>query len=153
MSDLQQPTREIRRIASNASGNLVATIVNLWPYIWPADRRDLKGRVVFATLLLFLAKLATVAVPFTFKWATDALAGRGTAPVAPDNLLAWTFAAPIVMTLAYGGTRVLMGLLTQWRDGIFAKVAMNAVRRLAMLTFEHVHLLSLRFHLERRTGD
>jgi len=133
-------------------GNLVATIVNLWPYIWPADRRDLKARVIFATVLLFVAKLATVAVPFTFKWATDALAGRGTAPVAPDDWLAWALAAPIVMTLAYGATRVVMGLLTQWRDGIFAKVAMNAVRRLAMLTFEHVHLLSLRFHLERKTG-
>ena len=130
----------------------MATIVNLWPYIWPADRRDLKARVIFATVLLFVAKLATVAVPFTFKWATDALAGRGTAPVAPDNWLAWALAAPIVMTLAYGATRILMGLLTQWRDGIFAKVAMNAVRRLAMLTFEHVHLLSLRFHLERKTG-
>jgi len=139
-------------MASAGGGNLVATIVNLWPYIWPADRRDLKARVIFATVLLFVAKLATVAVPFTFKWATDALAGRGTAPVAPDNWLAWAFAAPIVMTLAYGLTRVLMGLLTQWRDGIFAKVAMNAVRRLAMLTFEHVHLLSLRFHLERKTG-
>jgi len=133
-------------------GNLVATIINLWPYIWPADRRDLKARVIFATVLLFVAKLATVAVPFTFKWATDALAGRGTAPVAPNNWLAWALAAPIVMTLAYGATRVVMGLLTQWRDGIFAKVAMNAVRRLAMLTFEHVHLLSLRFHLERKTG-
>jgi len=139
-------------MASAASGNLVATIVNLWPYIWPADRRDLKARVIFATVLLFVAKLATVTVPFTFKWATDALAGRGTAPVAPNNWLAWALAAPIVMTLAYGATRVLMGLLTQWRDGIFAKVAMNAVRRLAMLTFEHVHLLSLRFHLERKTG-
>jgi ATP-binding cassette subfamily B protein len=130
----------------------VATLVNLWPYIWPADRRDLKARVIFATVLLFIAKLATVAVPFTFKWATDALAGRGTAPIAPDNWLAWAFTAPIVMTLAYGGTRILMGLLTQWRDGIFAKVAMNAVRRLAMLTFEQMHLLSLRFHLERKTG-
>jgi ATP-binding cassette, subfamily B, heavy metal transporter len=139
-------------MAGLGGGNLVATIVNLWPYIWPADRRDLKARVVFATVLLFIAKLATVAVPFTFKWATDALAGRGTAPVAPDNWLAWALAAPIVMTLAYGVTRILMGLLTQWRDGIFAKVAMNAVRRLAMLTFEHVHLLSLRFHLERKTG-
>jgi len=150
MSDLQQPATELRRMAGG--GNLVATIVNLWPYIWPADRRDLKARVIFATVLLFVAKLATVAVPFTFKWATDALAGRGTAPLAPDNWLAWALAAPIVMTLAYGATRVLMGLLTQWRDGIFAKVAMNAVRRLAMLTFEHVHLLSLRFHLERKTG-
>ncbi|MFZ1152282.1 MAG: ABC transporter ATP-binding protein/permease [Xanthobacteraceae bacterium] len=139
-------------MAGAASGNLVATIVNLWPYIWPADRRDLKARVIFATVLLFVAKLATVTVPFTFKWATDALAGRGTAPVAPDNWLAWALTAPIVMTLAYGATRVLMGLLTQWRDGIFAKVAMNAVRRLAMLTFEQMHLLSLRFHLERKTG-
>src|SRR5215468_2237440 len=150
MSDLQQSTSEFQRMAGG--GNLVATIVNLWPYIWPADRRDLKARVIFATVLLFVAKLATVAVPFTFKWATDALAGRGTAPVAPDNWLAWALAAPIVLTLAYGATRVLMGLLTQWRDGIFAKVAMNAVRRLAMLTFEHVHLLSFRFHFERKTG-
>src|SRR5215467_11346441 len=144
MSDLQHPTREQRRMASVASGNLVATIVNLWPYIWPADRRDLKARVVFATVLLFLAKLATIAVPFTFKWATDALAGRGTAPVAPDDWLAWALAAPIVMTLAYGVTRVFMGLLTQWRTAFIAT--------LAMLTFEHMHLLSLRFHLERKTG-
>jgi ATP-binding cassette, subfamily B, heavy metal transporter len=152
MSDFQRPTEQVQRIAGFVRGNLVATLVNLWPYIWPADRRDLKARVIFATVLLFLAKLATVAVPFTFKWATDALAGRGTAPIAPDNWLAWTFTAPIVMTLAYGGTRILMGLITQWRDGIFAKVAMNAVRRLAMLTFEQMHLLSLRFHLERKTG-
>src|SRR6266550_6239831 len=152
MSDFQRPTEQVRRTAGFVRGNLVATLVNLWPYIWPADRRDLKARVIFATVLLFLAKLATVAVPFTFKWATDALAGRGTAPIAPDNWLAWTFTAPIVMTLAYGGTRILMGLITQWRDGIFAKVAMNAVRRLAMLTFEQMHLLSLRFHLERKTG-
>src|SRR5690349_16265345 len=152
MIHLQQPTREIRRMASAGGGNLVATIVNLWPYIWPADRRDLKGRVIFATVLLFVAKLATVAVPFTFKWATDALAGRGTAPVAPDNWLAWALAAPIAMTVAYGAMRILMSLLTQARDGIFAKVAMNAVRRLAILTFEHMHLLSLRFHLERKTG-
>ena len=71
---------------------------------------------------------------------------------APDNWLAWALAAPVMMTLAYGGMRIVMALLTQWRDGIFAKVAMNAVRRLAMLTFEHMHLLSLRFHLERKTG-
>src|SRR6201999_4532031 len=89
---------------------------------------------------------------YTFKWATDALSGHGSAPVAAGNWLAWAFAAPIVLTLAYGGTRIVMGLLTQWRDGIFAKVAMHAVRRLAMLSFEHMHLLSLRFHLERKTG-
>ena len=145
MKDLQRPTNTDRAA-------LLPTLTKLWPYIWPADRSDLKLRVIFATVLLFLAKFATIAVPYTFKWATDALAGRGTAPVAPNNWLAWAFAAPVVMTLAYGGTRIVMGLLTQWRDGIFAKVAMNAVRRLAMLTFEHVHLLSLRFHLERKTG-
>jgi ATP-binding cassette, subfamily B, heavy metal transporter len=152
MSDFHHPREPSRRAASLAGGNLVATLVKLWPYIWPADRRDLKARVIFATVLLFVAKLATIAVPFTFKWATDALAGHGTAPVAPNSWLAWAFAAPIVMTLAYGATRIVMGLLTQWRDGIFAKVAMNAVRRLAILTFEHMHLLSLRFHLERKTG-
>jgi ATP-binding cassette, subfamily B, heavy metal transporter len=151
MRDFQQLPERRRRDLPDG-GSLVATLVHLWPYIWPADRPDLKARVIFATVLLFLAKLATIAVPFTFKWATDALAGRGTAPVAPNNWLVWVFAAPIVMTLAYGGTRIVMGLLTQWRDGIFAKVAMHAVRRLAMLTFEHMHLLSLRFHLERKTG-
>jgi ATP-binding cassette, subfamily B, heavy metal transporter len=151
MRNFQQSTERLRRNLADG-GNLVTTLVHLWPYIWPADRRDLKTRVVFATVLLFLAKFATIAVPFTFKWATDALAGHGTAPVAPGSWLAWVFAAPIVMTLAYGGTRIVMGLLTQWRDGIFAKVAMHAVRRLAMLTFEHMHLLSLRFHLERKTG-
>ncbi len=142
---MERPQRE-------DGGTLLSTLVELWPYIWPADRSDLKARVVFATVLLFLAKFATMAVPFTFKWATDALAGRGTAPVDPNNWLVWVFAAPVVLTLAYGGVRVVMALLTQWRDGIFAKVAMNAVRRLAMLTFEHIHLLSLRFHLERKTG-
>ena len=152
MNDSQHATENPRRSGGIAGGNLVATLVSLWPYMWPADRRDLKARVIFATVLLFVAKLATIAVPFTFKWATDALTGSGTAPIAADNWLAWVFAAPIVMTLAYGGTRILMGLLTQWRDGIFAKVAMNAVRQLAMLTFEHMHLLSLRFHLERKTG-
>src|SRR5271154_6591268 len=152
MSDLQRPADRLKREVSGDGGALLGTLAQLWPYIWPSDRRDLKLRVVFATVLLFLAKFATIAVPYTFKWATDALAGHGTAPVVPDNWLAWALAAPIVMTLAYGGVRIVMGLLTQWRDGIFAKVAMNAVRRLAMLTFEHMHLLSLRFHLERKTG-
>jgi ATP-binding cassette subfamily B protein len=152
MIDFQRPTEHLKRDVSGQGGALFATLLHLWPYIWPADRRDLKNRVVFASALIFAAKFATIAVPFTFKWATDALAGRGTAPVAPDNWLAWTLASPVLLTLAYGGTRILMGVLTQWRDGIFAKVAMHAVRRLAMLTFEHMHLLSLRFHLERKTG-
>jgi ATP-binding cassette subfamily B protein len=91
-------------------------------------------------------------VPFTFKWATDALVGQGTAPVAGHDWLLWTAAAPIALTLVYGTMRVLMAALTQLRDGLFAKVAMHAVRRLAYRTFVHMHELSLRFHLERKTG-
>jgi len=141
-----------RREVTADSGAMLRTLVRLWPYIWPADRPDLKNRVILATVLLFAAKLATVAVPFTFKWATDALAGHGTAPLGPDNVIAWAIATPVMMTLAYGGMRILMAALTQVRDGIFAKVAMHAVRRLAILTFDHMHRLSLRFHLERKTG-
>ena len=109
-------------------------------------------RVVAAMLLLLAAKLATVAVPFTFKWATDALAGQGGAGAEGSSWLAWLLAAPIAMTLAYAAMRILMATLTQLRDGIFAKVAMHAVRRLAYRTFSHMHALSLRFHLERKTG-
>ena len=133
-------------------GALLMTVIHLWPYIWPSDRRDLKLRVLGAMVLLLAAKLATVAVPFTFKWATDALAGHGTAPVAATDWLLWAIAAPVAMTIAYGGMRILMAALTQLRDGLFAKVAMHAVRRLAFRTFVHMHELSLRFHLERKTG-
>src|SRR6202000_2868714 len=75
-----------------------------------------------------------------------------TAPVQPSNWMLWAIASPIVMTASYGGLRVIMAVLTQWRDGIFARVAMHAVRRLATITFVHMHELSLRFHLERKTG-
>jgi len=128
------------------------TLVHLWPYIWPSDRSDLKQRVVWSLALLLAAKLATIAVPFTFKWATDALAGKGTAPIAAGDWLLWAIAAPVAMTIAYGGMRILMAALTQLRDGLFAKVAMHAVRRIAYRTFVHMHELSLRFHLERKTG-
>jgi ABC-type transport system involved in Fe-S cluster assembly fused permease/ATPase subunit len=126
------PIRQDRHVKADG-WSLFSTLVNLWPYIWPSDRADLKARVLFATVLIFVAKLATIAVPFTFKWATDALAGHGTAPIGPNDWLVWALATPVMMTLAYGGMRILMGVLTQWRDGIFAKVAMNAVRRLALL--------------------
>ncbi|MBV1698940.1 MAG: ABC transporter ATP-binding protein/permease [Hyphomicrobiales bacterium] len=145
------PDRSTRQVRVDG-GALFSTLFHLWPYIWPAERADLKVRVGVAAVLIFAAKLATIAVPFTFKWATDALAGHGTAPIFAKDWLAWVVATPVMMTLAYGGMRILMGVLTQWRDGLFAKVAMHAVRRLAMLTFEHMHLLSLRFHLERKTG-
>src|SRR5437016_13637232 len=145
-----------RDISSEPDGSLLSTLVGLWPYIWPSNRRDLKLRVVIAMVLLLFAKLATIAVPFTFKWATDALAGQGNASGAssssPSSWLAWVLLAPIVMTIAYGGMRITMAVFTQMRDGVFADVSMHAVRRLAYMVFEHMHLLSLRFHLERKTG-
>jgi ATP-binding cassette subfamily B protein len=133
-------------------GAFVRTLLHLWPYIWPSDRRDLKLRVLGSFVLLLAAKLATIATPFTFKWATDALTGHGTAPFAAGDWVIWALAAPVTLTLAYGGMRILMAALTQLRDGLFAKVAMHAVRKLAYRTFVHMHELSLRFHLERKTG-
>src|SRR6202021_2999582 len=137
---------------SFGQATLAGTLAHLSPYICRGDRADLKMRVVWSVVLLLVAKLATLAVPFTFKWATDALTGADTAPVQASNWALWVVASPIVMTLGYGGLRVLMGIFTQWRDGIFARVAMHAVRKLAYLTFVHMHELSLRFHLERKTG-
>ena len=137
---------------SIGQATLAGTLAHLWPYIWPGDRADLKMRVVWSVVLLLAAKLATLAVPFTFKWATDALTGADSAPVQASNWALWVIASPVIMTLSYGALRVLMAALTQWRDGIFARVAMHAVRKLAYRTFVHMHELALRFHLERKTG-
>ncbi|MGH6788681.1 MAG: ABC transporter transmembrane domain-containing protein, partial [Pseudolabrys sp.] len=150
-ADHHRPPQRNPRVSADR-GALFTTIIHLWPYIWPSDRRDLKLRVLGAMVLLLAAKLATVAVPFTFKWATDALAGNGTAPLAATDWLFWAASVPVAMTVAYGGMRILMAALTQLRDGLFAKVAMHAVRRIAYRTFVHMHELSLRFHLERKTG-
>src|ERR1700748_1736872 len=131
---------------------LIGTLAHLWPYIWPGDRADLKMSGVWSVVLLLVAKLATLAVPFTFKWAIDALTGADTVLVQSSNWTMWPFGAPLITTASYGALRILMAVLTQWRDGIFARVAMHAVRKLAYLTFVHMHELSLRFHLERKTG-
>lgn len=144
------PAKPIASAAEQAT--LFGTLVHLWPYIWPGDRADLKTRVIWSVVLLLFAKLATLSVPFTFKWAIDALNGAGTAPVESSNWMVWLIASPVLMTISYGAVRIIMAVLTQWRDGIFARVAMHAVRRLAYITFVHMHELSLRFHLERKTG-
>ena len=112
MTDHHHGISESESHVSANRGALLTTLVHLWPYIWPSDRRDLKLRVIGSLGLLLAAKLATIAVPFTFKWATDALAGQGTAPVAASDWLLWAIAAPIAMTIAYGGMRVLMAALT-----------------------------------------
>src|SRR5260370_25387508 len=89
----------------------------VWRDMWRAEGRDLKLRVAVAMLLLLAAKLVTIAVPFTFKWATDALTGEGSAPVAPSAWLLWALAAPLVMTIAYGGAPHLLAGPSQTRAG------------------------------------
>jgi ATP-binding cassette subfamily B protein len=129
----------------------IKALMALAPHVWPHDRPDLQRRVVASLVLMLLAKLVTIAMPFTYKWATDALVQVSGGTV-PATEAAWLIGAPIAATLLYGLSRVAMVALTQTREGLFAKVAMNAVRKLGLSTFEHMHRLSLRFHLERKTG-
>lgn len=138
--------------ASGAAGErMFGTLSRLWPYLWPRDRADLRTRVIITMVLLFGSKGATMVVPFVFKWATDALTSEVNGEPTPSGW-AYVLAAPVALTLAYGLARIVMAAITQLRDGIFAKVALNAVRKLAIETFQHMHDLSLRFHLERKTG-
>ena len=133
-------------------GTLLSTIVGLWPHMWPSGRADLKRRVLMAFVLLVGAKCATIALPFSFKWATDALVAISEGRASVNGVLPALLAAPVALVFVYAALRISMALITQLRDGLFAKVALHAVRRLAHLTFEHMHALSLRFHLERKTG-
>ncbi|MFU0503413.1 ABCB family ABC transporter ATP-binding protein/permease [Pseudaminobacter sp. NGMCC 1.201702] len=136
------------KTVSADSGSTFRTLRNLWPYMWPADRPDLKARVVWATLFLFVAKFVLIAVPYFFKWATNALAGdHAPTPPLPDFLL-----GPVMLVIAYNIVRIIQVGFNQLRDALFARVGQHAVRQLAFKTFMHMHDLSLRFHLERRTG-
>jgi len=143
MRDFSAPQAEAR-----SSATLVSTGRRLWPYIWPRDRFDLKARIFLAFAALVVAKLVTIAVPYSFKWATDALTAEG----ARIEGLPAALAGPVALTAIYGVLRAAMAGFTQARDALFAAVAMNAVRRLANDVFVHMHELSLRYHLERKTG-
>ncbi len=127
----------------------MSTVRLLWPYIWPADRLDLKLRVGLAIVLMLLSKFITIAIPYSFKWVTDSLADPGRAAALPFESAVIGVGA---LTVLYGALRILMAFTQQARDALFASVAMNAVRKLAIEVFEHLHRLSLRFHLERKTG-
>lgn len=140
-------SKKLKTVSAD-SGNTLRTILNLWPYMWPSDRPDLKLRVLWAVLYLVLSKLVLISVPYFFKYATNALNINYT----PPSWLPAVFAAPVMMVLAYNVARILQAGLNQLRDALFATVGQHAVRRLAYQTFVHMHELSLRFHLERRTG-
>ena len=133
---------------------MLTTLTRLWPYMWPSDRPDLKGRVALALGVLVAAKIVTVLVPYTYKWATDALTAK---PMVGANGaltvgLAAVITVPIMLVVANGVGRVLMNVFNNLRDALFAKVGQHAVRNLAYKTFVHMHELSLRYHLQRRTG-
>ena len=142
MSDTQP------KAVSGDSGAMWQTLKNLWPYMWPQERPDLKRRVLWASFFLVLAKFLTVGIPYFFKWAVDALDGTNSAV----GWLPLALTGAVTLVVAYNVARIVSVALNQLRDSLFASVGQYAVRILAYRTFVHMHQLSLRFHLERRTG-
>ena len=134
-----------------ARASHMAVIRRLMPYVWREGRPDLKLRVVLAFVALIAAKAVTVLVPIAYKTAVDQLTGQ-TAPGDPIQVPEALVAVPIFLIVAYGVGRILMIVFAQIRDVLFTTVGQHAVRELANETFRHLHRLSLRFHLERKTG-
>ncbi len=116
------------------------------PYLWPPGQPDMKMRVVLAMLALVMARVATVVTPFFFKGAVDTLTGEGTAPTV------MFVTGAVALTIAYGFMRLAGVGFNQLRDAIFVRVGQRAMRRLALETFEHMHALSMRYHITRKTG-
>jgi ABC-type transport system involved in Fe-S cluster assembly fused permease/ATPase subunit len=128
-------------------GSVFSTIRNLWSYMWPENRPDLKLRVVLAIAALLASKVATTFIPFAYKGIIDSLDGTS-----PDQTLILGLAIPVVLVIAYVVGNIIDAGFQQLRDVLFASVGQHAVRKLALQTFHHMHRLSLRFHLQRRTG-
>ncbi|MEO6012761.1 MAG: ABC transporter ATP-binding protein/permease [Devosia sp.] len=131
-----------------AEGSLLTTVRHLWQYMWPTGRNDLKVRVVLAIGALLVSKVATTLIPFAYKGIID-----GVNQAAGGNqALVMGIAVPLVLVVAYGIGNMVDAGFQQLRDIMFASVGQHAVRKLAYQTFQHLHRLSLRFHLARRTG-
>ena len=131
--------------SENLSGGWT-TIRRVAPYLWPEGQGWVKRRVVLAMIMLLLSKVIAVGTPFLYKAAVDSLA-------AEDGSAAWLLAiGAIGLTVAYGGARLLNIGFQQLRDVIFARVGQRALRMLALRTFEHIHKLSMRYHITRKTG-
>ncbi|TNB46561.1 ABC transporter ATP-binding protein/permease [Martelella lutilitoris] len=137
-----------QKTVSADSANPLQTIINLWPYIWPSTRPDLKRRVVYATIALVIAKLILLMVPYSFKWATNALTGE----LEINTILPAFLFGAITLVLFYNLARIGQLGFNQLRDALFASVGQYAVRQLAHRVFVHMHQLALRFHLSRKTG-
>jgi ATP-binding cassette subfamily B protein len=136
------------KTVSADSGETFKTLRNLWPYMWPSERPDLRMRVVWATFYLVISKIVLILVPYFFKWVTNALNGQLSAP----DYIPLILTGAVMLVLAYNAAKIIQAGLNQLRDALFASVGQYAVRQLAYKTFVHMHQLSLRFHLERRTG-
>ncbi|GAB5428392.1 MAG: ABC transporter ATP-binding protein/permease [Devosia indica] len=128
-------------------GSVFSTVRNLWSYMWPDNRPDLRLRVVMALAALLASKVATTLIPFAYKGIIDSLDGPE-----PDQTLILGLAIPLVLVIAYVLGNIIDAGFQQLRDVWFASVGQHAVRKLALQTFHHMHRLSLRFHLQRRTG-
>ena len=133
--------RQAREMPPPASRSHMHTIRTLLPYLWQRSF-EMRGRVVLAIILLVLAKVANVYVPILYKQAIDVLGA--------DQ--ATLIVVPIAILIAYGILRVTTVAFGELRDAVFAKVAERAIRTVSLRVFEHLHRLSLSFHLERRTG-
>ncbi|MBT3430723.1 MAG: ABC transporter ATP-binding protein/permease [Proteobacteria bacterium] len=129
----------------SASSNSLRTFSTLLPFLWPAERTDLKARVLVAMLSLLLAKAANVMVPLVVGDAVDQLGNL-------NHETGLWLGIPLAVILAYGIFRLSSLALNELRDALFARVAQNAVRALALKVFEHLHSLSIHFHLSRKTG-
>jgi ATP-binding cassette subfamily B protein len=115
--------------------------------MWPDNRPDLRMRVIMALAALLASKVATTLIPFAYKGIIDSLDGPE-----PDQTLFLGLAIPLVLVIAYVLGNIIDAGFQQLRDVWFASVGQHAVRKLALQTFHHMHRLSLRFHLQRRTG-
>ncbi len=124
------------------------TIRMVLPYLWPSDHPWVKWRVVIALGLLTLSKVISVSTPFLYKGAVDALAPAG----GSEKTVFMLTAGAVGLTVAYGVARLMNVGFQQLRDAVFARVAQRALRRLALETFRHMHALSLRYHIARKTG-
>jgi ATP-binding cassette subfamily B protein len=119
-------------------------LLTLARYLWPAGEPGLRARVVFSLSLLVLARGVNVLVPIAFGRAVDALVPTGSG--------AAMAAVPVAVVAAYGLTRLLSSGISEASDAVFSKVQGRAMRHIALEVFEHLHRLSLRFHLDRQTG-
>ena len=132
--------------AGKARANGWATIRRVLPYLWPPGQPWVKRRVVAALTVLVLAKIISVSTPFFYKTAVDLLAGK-----TPDGSMMMA-AGAVGLTLAYGMARLGAVAFAELRDAIFVRVGQRALRRLALETFTHIHRLSMRYHITRKTG-